>query len=278
MTFALHAQACGVLVEDLSPSDRIRRCGTTDHPRGKSGAYLWTGTFGWVCRWDAGAEIQIYGEHVKFSAQDKAEWLKRKRETESRVARTHEVATLKAAILLRDCEMQNHPYLERKGFKDELGFVDHEGRLLIPMRDCITNDLRGVQRIEWLPDERVFTKKMQHGMKAKGAAFRFGLKTAPVAWLVEGYATALSVHTALRKLCQNASVVACFSDSNMVTVAGMIGGNLRIFADNDKSGAGEAAAIKAGCRYCMADQVGMDANDIHQRDGLMAVQKKILTG
>jgi putative DNA primase/helicase len=42
-------------------------------------------------------------------------------------------------------------------------------------------------------------------------------------------------------------------------------------ADNDKSGAGEKAAKETGLPWAMPSAVGMDANDLHQRDGLRAL-------
>jgi len=276
MTFGKFAQACGVLVEDLSPSHCIRRCGTTLKPKSKNGSYLFDGKRGWVQAWDGDGEIHFYGDKTEFTEADKKEWAKRKREAELQRDKVNDTAALKAAILLRGTTMLNHAYLARKGFKEELGFVDEAGRLLVPMRDCITNDLRGLQAVEWIPDERKFTKKMQHGMKAKGAIFRIGNKTAFEAFLVEGYATGLSVAAACRQLRLNASVVCCFSDSNLVYVASLIGGKKFIYADNDVSLAGEKAAIKTALPYCMSDVVSEDANDQHQRAGILSVCQKII--
>lgn len=70
----------------------------------------------------------------------------------------------------------------------------------------------------------------------------------------------------------NASVLVCFSDSNMVHVASLLTkGKRLVFADNDKSGAGERAARETGLRFCMSPNVGEDANDVHVRGGLMPV-------
>ena len=277
--FIKFASERGLLIKSVE-HDRWVRVPTSDHPHKKNGAYFYAGEYAHVLNWATMEKTESW-QHKKDrtpfeqAAMNKRMEASRKAHAET-MRKNHDNAALKAAILLRDCEMQNHAYLERKGFKEELGFVDVEGRLLIPMRDCITNDLMGVQRVEWHPDTMTYTKKMQGGMKAKGAAFRIGLKTSSVTWFVEGYATALSVSAALHKLKLNDSVMACFSDSNMVLVASMMKGDRRIFADNDKSGAGEAAAIKTGLPYCMADTVGWDANDLHTEDSLMSVCKKIL--
>ena len=275
MSFHQFAQSVGVLVNDLSPSDRIRRCGTSTHPRSKNGSYKYDGRGGWVMNWEDG-ELHVFGSDKEFTPSEKKEWAKSKREAEQKIERAHELASLKAAILLRDCTLFNHAYLANKGFSGELGLVDAEGRLLIPMRDCLTDELRGVQAIVWHTEERKFSKKMQHGMKAKGAVFRIGLKRSPETVLVEGYATALSVHAALSQLHLSASVLCCFSDSNLVHVAGQISGKKFIFADNDESKAGERAAEKSCLPYVMSPELTFDANDHHQKFGLLSLCKLVM--
>lgn len=275
MSFAIFAQSVGVLVRDLSPSHEIRRCGTESHPKSKNGAYKFDGRGGWVMSWESG-EIHSYNDGKEYTQQEKRDWLKSKREAEQKRDRSNELAALKADIILRDCTLFNHAYLERKGFPDVQGLVDGDGRLLIPMKDCLTDELRGVQAISWDTEERKFTKKMMHGMKAKGAIIRIGSKRAPDTFLVEGYVTALSVDAALTRIKLRASVVCCFSDSNLVTVADILPGNKYIYADNDVSQAGEKAAIKTGLPYCMSDKVGHDANDDHIEYGIMHVCKKLI--
>ena len=77
---------------------------------------------------------------------------------------------------------------------------------------------------------------------------------------------------AVRQMRLNAAVLVCFSDSNMVHVAALTKGSRRyVFADNDKSGAGERAAKETGLPYCMSPTLGEDANDLHKREGLVAV-------
>ena len=73
-----------------------------------------------------------------------------------------------------------------------------------------------------------------------------------------------------------ASVVVCFSASNMVQVAEQIPGRRFVFADNDESQTGEKAAQQTGLPWTMADTVGWDANDLHTHSGLFAVVAKIM--
>jgi putative DNA primase/helicase len=125
--------------------------------------------------------------------------------------------------------------------------------------------------VRWNAETRQHEKKMLPGMKAKGAVFRLGPATAPTTVLCEGYCTGLSIKLALEQMRMPWSVLVCLSDSNMVYVAPHVTGRAIVFADNDKSGAGEREAIATGLPYCMAPDVGMDANDLQVRDGLFAV-------
>ncbi len=194
---------------------------------------------------------------------------------EARKQRGYQEAATKAQMLIDKCLMQTHYYLNSKGLPDVLTLVNDK-TMVVPMRDCQTNQLRGVQTIEWLTDERRWEKKMAFGMRARGAVLRLGNKNAQEAFLVEGYATGLSVEMALRRLRLNASVIVCFSDGNLVHVAGLLTGRMFVCADNDESEAGVKAAKKTGLPYCMSDVLGNDANDDHQQFGLVHVCKMLI--
>ena len=95
-------------------------------------------------------------------------------------------------------------------------------------------------------------------------------------WLVEGFATGLSVRNALRSVGIHASVVVCFSAHNLVAVSNQIPGRRFVFADNDESGTGQTVAQETGLPWTVADQVGWDANDLHTHQGMFAVVQKIM--
>ena len=59
-------------------------------------------------------------------------------------------------------------------------------------------------------------------------------------------------------------------------VAAQFSGRHFVFADNDESRTGETSALATGLPYAMAPAVGMDANDLHQASGVMAVAKLIM--
>lgn len=274
MTFVDFARAHGVEIDPatLYASERIRRCPTTDKPRSTNGAFFWDGGRGWVFNWSGEARVQWYDDpNAKaWTDEEKRAWALRRRAAAAENDRKHENAALHAQMLIRATVPGPHDYLIRKGLPKVDGLVTPEGFLLVPMRNLASNDVQGAQIIRWLPEEMRWEKKMVPGMKAKGAVLRLGSKLAAETILCEGYATGLSIELAARQMRLSASVLVCFSDSNMVHVAGLLTkGRRLVFADNDKSGAGERAARETGLPYCMSPIEGEDANDIHKRAGLM---------
>jgi phage/plasmid primase-like uncharacterized protein len=277
LSFTLFARAHGVEIADLYPSEQIRRCATTENPRKKNGAYFWDGARGWAFAWDGEARTQWYEDPNArpWTDAEKQAWANRQQAAKAERERRYELTARGCAMALKSAHLAPHNYLAYKGFKDECGLVDADGAMLIPMIS-ITGRLQGLQVIRWLEDERRYEKKMVPGMRAKGAVFRIGAPHAHGTVLVEGYATGLSVAAAQRSTGAPASVLVCFSDSNMVHVAPLVPGPNTIYADNDVSGAGERAAKETGLPYCMSDTVGHDANDDHQASGLMSVAFKLM--
>ena len=273
------ARAHGIEINaaQFTPSQRIKRCPTTDKPRSKNGAFFFDGTRGWVFNWSGDASVHWWNDPNArpWTEAEKHAWKVKREAAKSNQAREYQQAALRAEQLLSESELKPHDYLHLKGFPALEGMVV-AGDLLVPMRNCITNKIQGLQRIHWDGEARQWTKKMFPGMQARNAVLRLGPKTAQETIFCEGYATGLSVEIAARQMRLGAAVMVCFSDRNMVNVAGQIKGRKYAYADNDKSGAGERAAIDAGLPYCMSDTVGFDANDDHQKHGLMTVCKKLM--
>lgn len=278
MSFVNFARAHGLVIDDLYPGERIKRCATDSNPKSKNGAYFWDGQRGWVFAWDGEAKVQWFNDPTAkpWTDAEKAEWKVKRQAAQASQALDHKRAAIRAADMLREAVMGEHNYLHFKGFPKAEGFVTASGTLLIPMRSVFTNELQGVQAIRWIEADRSYEKKMNPGMKAKGAIFRMGDKTAPETFLCEGYATGLSIFAALRSVGLRACVLVCFSAGNLVNVAPAIRGKGFVFADNDKSQAGEKAAQQTGLPYCMPGVVGEDANDLHMRAGLMAVCQHLM--
>lgn len=276
--FVSFARAHGVEIHDLYPGEKIRRCGTVDHPRSKNGAYFWDGARGFVWNWAAEAKAQWFNDASAqpWTEAEKAQWRARRAAASAQQSDDHRRAATRAADMLRSAKPGEHNYLHSKGFPEAQGFVAADGALLIPMRSLDGNELQGLQTIRWISEERRYEKKMIPGMKAKGAVFRMGDKAAPETFLVEGYATGLSVMAALRSVGLRACVLVCFSAGNLVQVAPLIKSKCFVFADRDESEAGEKAAQQTRLPYCMSPVKGQDANDLHVKAGLMAVCAQLM--
>lgn len=270
MTFADFCKAHGLLVSSVELGRWIR-VATTDHPKTKNGAYKWLGDVGFVQNHATMTDVAVWRPDATAQPVDMTAIHAKVAEHERKQRAGWARAAESAAELIRTAAQAEHGYLQIKGFPDAKGLVLPDDALLVPMRHLRTNALVGAQVIRWLPEERKYEKKMLPGMRAKGAVFRLGSAQAPRTWLVEGYATALSVECALRMLKMRDSVLICFSAGNLIHVASEIGGGAVVFADNDESGAGERAAKATGLRYCMAGTTGHDANDMHQHLGIFKV-------
>ena len=279
MEFIYFARANGVEIDPsrLYPSDKIRRCGTVDKPRSGNGAYFWDGERGWVMDWSGEARVIWWQDKnaKPWTDEEKRLWAAKRAATASDQEKRYQQACVQAEATLRAAKLSEHIYLKIKGFPEEKGLV-LEDKLLIPMRNVRTNKLQGYQSIHWDPQARRYEKKMLYGMQAKNAVLYLGNRNVEETWLVEGYATGLSVRNALRSIGSPAAVVVTFSATNLIQVADQIPGRRLIFADNDESKAGEKAATQTGLPWVMADQVGWDANDLHFEKGLFEVVSKIM--
>lgn len=261
MSFVAFAQSHGVLIRDLRSDGRIHRVPTSSHPRKRNGAYKFTGEWGWVQDWSEHAEPIVFKpDHIphEIVRRDMAKERKAERERRDRAA-------MQAQEVVQRCRFDHHPYLDRKGFKDEQGLVDYDGRLVIPMR--AVGRYQRVNSVQWIASDG--TKKFLPGGAAKGSALVIG--TGPEQWLCEGYATALSLRAALASLYRQARIVVCFSAGNLAAVAGLLTGRRFVMADNDASGTGARYAAATGLPWAMPPNVGMDANDMHAALGVRAL-------
>ena len=173
-----------------------------------------------------------------------------------------------AQRIVEAAPLDTHPYLESKGFESRLGLVWPDGELLlVPMfreRTLVSvQGIRGDGRKRFLP----------MGCHPFGAIHQIGRRRGTGRlWLVEGYATGLSVHAALRGLYRKDDEVrVCFSTHALATEGRRLRGGL-VIADHDtvkQNGKrpGLEAAEKTGLPYWYPPQVG-DANDWHQSSGL----------
>lgn len=258
MEFFDFARAHGLVVNSLVPGKWVA-VPTEDHPRKKNGRYKWLGDVGWVQNWATMEKPEIWRGN-----SDDAKLTSIKRDIENSNRNRFELAhraAKKAAWILHQCKPGNHPYLEKKGFKDEIGNIwdGESGRLLvIPMRSG--NRLIGCQLID-----DVGAKKFLYGQITKGASFTLDAKGIDI--FCEGYATALSIRAVLKSLKIRYTLHVCFSAGNLEFVAKTFKGGV-IVADHDQNGIGEKAALKCDKPYWISPTVGEDFNDFHMRAGL----------
>jgi putative DNA primase/helicase len=269
MTFLEHARACGLILDYVITDGRWHRCSTADHPRKKNGAYLFDGERGVVRNWATMEGYSAYRSgRVERIDRERLIFIRRQQCEEQ--AQRQQAARELAQSMLARAGVQSHPYLVQKGFPSENCFV-LDGELLIPMREATRYTvLNSLQRISETGEKRFLA-----GGKAQGSVFCLGRTKARERWLCEGFATGLSVKAALDHLYRDAQVVVCFSAGNIAQVVPHIKQPAFVMADNDESGTGERVSRATGLPWCMPDQVGYDANDVHQRAGLRALVRLI---
>ncbi|NML61802.1 hypothetical protein HHL21_12065 [Massilia sp. RP-1-19] len=194
---------------------------------------------------------------------------------EARKKRAFTSAVAMTTRHLAQCKPSTHPYLVFKGLPNAIALV-RGPTLIAPMYDFLNGELVGSQRIDWCADQQRWRKEMQWGARAKGGVLWLGNQRAQETFFCEGLATGFSVEMALRRLRLNASVAVCFSAYNLSYVGTLAKGRAFVFADNDETLTGEAAAKDTGLPYCMSDAIGEDANDLHQRAGIVELCRLII--
>lgn len=275
MNFMAHAAAHGLVIESLIADGRWHRCRTENKPRKKNGAYVWDGERGAVIDFATMTHAVSFRPDGKVEKIDRAAIRKMQAENARRERERQAEARATAEGMVNRAVVDRHPYLAAKGFPLEVGLV-LDGELLIPMREFVLyRQLNSLQRIS-ADGEKLFLP----GGKAKGSVYFIGPMIPRERWLVEGYATGLSVRAALQRLYRDAQVIVCFSAGNLAHVGRLVKGlkpQAYVFADNDASGAGAKAAEETGLSWTMPPEVGMDANDWQMAHGVSAVAELIRT-
>jgi putative DNA primase/helicase len=272
--FVNFARSHGIDIQDLYASEKIIRCPTFEHPRSKNASYLFDGKGGWVINWERSDETIFFGSNKEFTQEEKRKWAEKKRLFEAERQERARKAILTAKETIERCKQSEHSYLKNKGLAGVLGLVDKDV-LIVPMYS-FDKKLTGMQSIYFDDEERSWKKKFLYGSVTQGSVFLIGSASAQISVLCEGYATGITIKKAIERIGINANVVVCFSSHNLVTVAKSMKNKAFVFADNDKSGAGEASAKSTGLKYCMSDEIGQDANDMFAKSGLTAVCRKIM--
>ncbi len=261
MEFISFCRAHGILIDIPPPIGVWRRYPTDDHPKKRNGAVKFMGDHGFVQNHAMDTEVSVWQPETPIKI-DRQKIAKDLALVEAKRRADQAEAVKRAAFIMSQTLLGKHEYLESKGFEGaEDRIWGHEGKktLVVPMR--VDGHLVGCQLIE-----SDGSKKFLYGQRTSNAELIIDNKGVHI--LCEGYATALSVQAALRKMSRRYTIHVCFSAGNMKKVAQGLPDGL-IIADNDKSGTGERVAKEIGWKYWMSDVVGEDANDTHQRIGLL---------
>jgi len=258
----------GILIDSYPPIGIWKRYPTEDHPRSKNGAVKYMGTHAFVQNHAVHDRI-ITWKPDSISYLDQVKYREMAKRESERILQLQKQASDKAAHILKNCTFAHHPYLRKKGFEGESGYVfEHQDgpMLIIPMR--VGEHLVGCQMINVNGE-----KKFLYGQKSSEAEFI--IDNHGVNIFCEGYATALSVRLALKNHKVRYRIHVCFSANNLVKLASKCDSGI-VIADNDESETGEKAAVQTGLPYWISDKKGEDGNDYHQRLGLFKFSQGIV--
>ncbi len=270
---------------EIAADGKIRRCGTTAHPKSKNGWYVlypdpFAGAFG---DWSAGmSETWSYGGALSNAdrerlhetiRQQKAE--REAREKAEQVVAIEKARTYMASLLVAT---DDNPYLLQKGIKAYPGMLADGDDLIVPILGSNGQPM-SYQRID-----PTGGKRFAAGCPVAGGWFAIKGDNGSLL-ICEGIATGLSIHEANRY-----TVICAFSAGNLLAVARMARDRypdrgIVIASDNDSITAertGHNPGVEKATEAAMAisgllaipDQPG-DWNDYHAAHSLDLVRTGI---
>ena len=301
--FAECLRSAGLEVEAVQADGLLHRCGTTDRPRRRDGAYkafldapasLWwknwrTGDEG---TWTARPEKELTAAQRK-ALHERIRAIRAHNEAEQ--ARRWQAAAKLAISIWNHASPvgDNHPYLQRKEVP-AIGLRQTEdGRLIVPL----LNQSGKIQSLQFiLPDKPAegTDKFFLRGGKTSGGFFSIpaknGTKDGPLL-IAEGYATGASLH-----LATGHAVLIAFNAGNLEAVARLARARypdreILLCADTDcetvkpdgspwnpgrEAASSAAQAVGGKLALCPAhDGRATDFNDLHRLRSLEAVRAVI---
>lgn len=265
--FVTFCRGLGIVIDTVPPVGRWKRYPTVTHPKKRNGSVKYMGDHGFAQEHSTMTDVAVWRDG-KESKVNHAEIARVAQQAQQEIAAKQKKAVERAEWILSQCELATHPYLASKGFPDERANVWQSKRglmLVIPMR--VGKDLVGCQLISEAGEKRFLS-----GQRTSDAAFVFDSR-GPIV-LCEGYATALSIRTALTALKARFTIFVCFSAHNLGRLAKELPQGL-VVADNDASLTGERVAKETGWPYYMPPTVGQDFNDFHQSTSLFKASQAL---
>ena len=302
-SFAECLRSAGLEVEAVQADGLLHRCGTTDRPRRRDGAYkafldapasLWwknwrTGDEG---TWTARPEKELTAAQRK-ALHERIRAIRAHNEAEQ--ARRWQAAAKLAISIWNHASPvgDNHPYLQRKEVP-AIGLRQTEdGRLIVPL----LNQSGKIQSLQFIPPDKPAEgtdKFFLRGGKTSGGFFSIpaknGTKDGPLL-IAEGYATGASLH-----LATGHAVLIAFNAGNLEAVARLARARypdreILLCADTDcetvkpdgspwnpgrEAASSAAQAVGGKLALCPAhDGRATDFNDLHRLRSLEAVRAVI---
>ncbi len=213
--------------------------------------------------------------------QIKADMSAAKEQAEAeRKIRQNEVAELCQTRFGTYQELTAHPYLDAKGIKNEYGFREHKGTLVVPIYST-DGELRSLQYID-----KKGRKRFVSSSEIKGNVFPIGFNLGALGELesvlvCEGVATGVSLHMATKQ-----AVLVVFSASfgleALTRLRKISKARLILAFDNDANGVGQKKATE--CSNSLHNTIIRlpsmqgDFNDLHLERGIEAVKLEIEGG
>jgi putative DNA primase/helicase len=278
MYFQDFACAHGIQIDRLQDDGKWHRVPTQAHPKKKNGAYRYCTTHG---------HIQDHAQHLEpilwtpdadqIAKIDHVGIAKRAKAASDEIRAGQDAAAKRAAWIMHQCQQEPHPYLESKGFPEELINVWEDEKagdrkMVVPMR--YNGQIVGAQTIS---DKPGFEKRFLFGQRTSGTSYVIDNKGPH--WYCEGYATGLSVRAALKASKARYTLVICFSASNLLKLAkqGFV------VADHDhpsqvapnEGGMGVKVATETGLPFWSAGKPGYDFNDYAREAGIFRASQEL---
>lgn len=274
----------------------IHRVGTVDRPHSSNGAYLAhsDGTpNGWVQNFRTGERVEWVATGCRLSQEQlqamKVEAAQKQERDAAERAQRNEQAAKRAFGIWKNAPgwaEPDHPYFRKKGVRGHGVKVGENGTLLIPGRDA-DGRIHTLQVITPEGEKRFLKDGRKHGMHHIIDPER-QMGATPIL-VAEGYATAASVHEAVKL-----PVAVAFDSGNLLPVARALSARypdrpVLVLADDDHQQAANPGlrhgtmAAEVGGGLCVAPSLDeeeksrglTDWNDLATSRGLDAVREQL---